>query len=283
MMNKSRLLEVLASLDMHPSRKLGQNFLLDPNMLAAIVHDAGVQRGERILEVGPGLGMLTEALLEAGADLTCVELDHRLASYLREHLGAGQRFKLVEGDACRVDFDEIMGDAPYRCVANLPYSCSTPFLANISTARNSPLDLTVLLQLEMAERLCASPGSKEYGAPTVKVALQYDVRILRHVDRKVFFPPPEVTSALVRFKRNQRCPDAELRRRVERLVTLAFQQRRKKSATQLSPHYPGVDVAAAFRAVGLNPDIRPDSITINAYIALAERLTVNVPPPVARR
>ena len=165
----------MQKLDMHPSRRLGQNFLVDANMLNALVQDAQVQPGQRLLEIGPGLGMLTEALLAAGCDVTAVELDHRLAAFLRERFGNEQHFRLVEGDACRQDFDAIMGSEPYRCVANLPYSCSTPFLANIASCANSPRNLCVLLQKEMAERLIAEHGTKDYGLPTVKIALRYKV------------------------------------------------------------------------------------------------------------
>ncbi len=271
-MNKNELLEVLASLDMHPSRKLGQNFLLDPNMLSAIVSDADVKPGERILEVGPGLGMLTGALLQAGAELTAVELDHRLAGYLRNHFAGNEHFHLIEGDACKVDFDEIMGETPYRCVANLPYSCSTPFLANISSSKNPPRDLTVLLQREMADRLVAAPGSKEYGAPTVKVGLLYSVRILRNVDRKVFFPVPEVTSALVQFKKKENQTDPALRKLFEELVNVTFQQRRKKAVSQVAAKWKNINAPAVFASAGLPDGIRADAISRDAFLALAREL-----------
>lgn len=271
-MNKSQLLELLERLNIHPSRKLGQNFLLDPNMLSALVQDACVCSGERVLEIGPGPGILTHALLEAGCDVTAVELDHRLAGYLESEYSGRPGFRLVQGDACRLDFGEVMGGEPYRCIANLPYSCSTPFLANIYSSSNSPVDLCVLLQREMAERLCASHGTKAYGLPTVRLALRYDVRILRMVPPAVFFPSPEVWSAFVRMERNHRCDDLGLRRAVDAVASAAFAQRRKKALGAVSRLYPGVDVAAGFKAAGLETDVRADGISVSAYLALTRWL-----------
>ena len=275
-MNKYQLIETLERLNIHPSRKLGQNFLMDSNMLAALVQDADVQPGQRVLEIGPGLGMLTEALLDMGCILTSVELDHRLAEYISDRFGSRSNFRLVQGDACRQDYDALMGEAPYRCIANLPYSCSTPFLSLICGAVNPPTDLCVLLQKEMADRLTASHGSKEYGLPTVKLALRYHSRILRMVPPNVFFPPPEVTSAFTRLEFCDRCGDERLRKNAEAIATAAFSQRRKKAVTLVAPLFPQTDVMAAFRRAGLPEDVRADAISVAAYIALGRELLGDV-------
>lgn len=271
-MNKSQLLETLARFDIHPSRKLGQNFLIDPNMLSALIQDADVKEGQRVLEIGPGLGVLTEALLDRGCDLTSVELDHRLAEFVKEKFGSRSNFRLVQGDACKQDYDSLMGEAPYRCIANLPYSCSTPFLSQISSAANPPQDLCVLLQKEMADRLSAAHGTKDYGLPTVKIALRYNVRILRMVPPGVFFPPPEVTSAFVKFERNDRCADAALRRVTEAVATAAFSQRRKKASGLIAGLYKGVDMDEVLRHAGLPTDVRADAISVDAFLAIAREL-----------
>lgn len=271
-MNKTQLLETLAKLDMHPSRKLGQNFLMDPNMLSALMQDAEVKHGQRILEIGPGLGMLTEALLGEECDLTAVELDHRLAMYIGERFGGRPNFRLIQGDACKQDYDKLMGTEPYRCVANLPYSCSTPFLSLITSAVNPPTDLCVLLQKEMADRLAAAPGTKDYGLPTVRIALRYRTRILRIVPPNVFFPPPEVSSAFVRFERHDRCEDETVRKHVEKIAAAAFAQRRKKTVSMISPLYPGVDMELAVKRAGLPVDVRADAISVDAFIALARAI-----------
>ncbi len=258
----------MQKLDMHPSRRLGQNFLVDANMLNALVQDAQVQPGQRLLEIGPGLGMLTEALLAAGCDVTAVELDHRLAAFLRERFDNTPNFRLVEGDACRQDFDAIMGSEPYRCVANLPYSCSTPFLAKIASCANMPQDLCVLLQREMAERLIAQHGTKDYGLPTVKIALRYKAHILRTVPPTVFFPPPEVTSSFVRLDMDEKC-SAQIRELTERIAAAAFAQRRKKSLQQIVPLFPQLDMEGVFAKANLPLDVRADGISVEKYIELA--------------
>lgn len=271
-MNKSELLEILERNDIHPSRKLGQNFLIDPNMLSALMQDAAVEKGQRILEIGPGLGMLTGALLDSECDVTAVELDHRLAEFIRQKYGSRPKFRLIQGDAVKQDYDVLMGTERYRCVANLPYSCSTPFLSNIASAANPPTDLCVLLQKEMADRLVAAHGTKDYGLPTVKIALRYRARILRTVPPNVFFPPPEITSAFVRLEYFDRCGEENLRCAVEKVATAAFSQRRKKSSTMVAQLYPGKNVEAAYAQAGLSSDMRADAISIPAYIALTKAL-----------
>lgn len=263
---------MLNRLNIHPSRKLGQNFLIDPNMLSALVQDSRIAPEQRVLEIGPGLGALTQALLDGGCDVTAIELDHRLAQYLAEQYAGREHFRLIQGDACKLDFDEVMGEEAFRCVANLPYSCSTPFLANITAMKNPPTDLCVLLQREMADRLVARHGTKDYGLPTVKIALRYNVKLLRVVPPKVFFPPPEVSSAFVRLEFTDRCGDEALRKSVENVAAAAFSQRRKKSRALIEPLYPNVDVEAAFKAAGLDVDYRADAISVSGYIALAREL-----------
>ena len=272
-MNKSELLALMERLEIHPSRKLGQNFLIDPNMLDSLVRIAGVEAGDSILEVGPGTGVLTERMLSAGARVQAVELDHRLARFLREERFKGvESFSLLEADACRTDFDELMGEAPFRCVANLPYSCSSQLLASLSAMNNPPQDIHVLLQKEMADRLVAKAGTKEYGVLTVRIGLLYEIAVMKTIPKNVFFPPPEVTSAFVRMKLRTERPSREVFAAVSHVAGLAFSQRRKKSCRMLEPEYGADRVAAAFAAAGLAEDIRADGITPKAYVRLGMEL-----------
>ena len=273
--NSARTKEVLAKYHMSAKKKFGQNFLIDDSILSGIVDAAGVTKDDCVLEIGPGLGMLTEALLETGCLLTSVELDHRLADYIAERFGTHPNFRLVRGDACRQDYDALMGAEPYRCIANLPYSCSTPFLSQICGTHNPPTDLCVLLQKEMADRLTAPHGTKEYGLPTVKLALRYRARILRMVPPGVFFPPPEVTSAFTKLELFDRCGDEQLRKCVEAIATAAFAQRRKKAASLMAPLFPEADIPRLLRQIGLPEDARADAISVPAYIALAKELLAN--------
>lgn len=269
-MNKSELLALIAELGLHPSRRLGQNFLLDGNLLSALVRDAELRPGERVLEVGPGTGALTAALLAAGCLVTAIELDHRLAEYVVSRFGRDSaHFRLLQGDACRMDIDTIMGAEPYRCVANLPYSCSSPFLAGMATLNNPPTAMHVLLQKEMADRLTAHPGTKEYGVLTVRLAFRYDTAMLRTIPPNVFFPAPEVTSAYVRLTLRPDAPDPEIRKLASTLAGEVFSQRRKKSFRLLTDRYPADRVAAAFAAAALAPDTRADDISPAAFVTLA--------------
>lgn len=269
-MNKVELCALLNELGVHPSRKLGQNFLLDPNLLDALVRGAELLAGERILEIGPGTGVLTGRLLAAGCDVTAVELDWRLAGYIERSFGhLAPRFRLLQGDACRQDYDALMGTAPYRCVANLPYSCSSPFLALMASQANPPQELHVLLQKEMADRLTAAAHSKDYGVLTVRLALRYEMSLVRVVPPDVFFPPPEVMSAFVRLRLRPDRPSAALWTAASRLAALAFGQRRKQARSLLSAVYPPAAVQRAFVSAGLDVVARAEDITPEAYLQLA--------------
>ena len=200
-MNKQQLTAALESIGMRPGRGLGQNFLLDGNLLDYIVRLSAPGKGERILEVGPGFGALTSRLLKAGAEVYAVEFDHRIAEYLRTHIEKGN-FHLTEADACRVDYVELLENRPFRAIANLPYSISTIFIARMLDLPNPPESMFFMLQREMGERLSAVPGTKNYGALSVRTQLRYDVKLEKIVPPEVFFPPPEVDSAIVSFRRH---------------------------------------------------------------------------------
>ena len=271
-MTKTELMPLLESLGLHPSRRLGQNFLVDPNLLASLVRDAAPQAGETILEIGPGPGILTRPLLAAGVKLTSIELDHRFATYLRDALANQTSFRLIEADACDLDFDALMGPGPYRCIANLPYAISTTVLTRLAAAVNPPTACFVLLQKEMADRLAAKPGTKAYGAPTVQLQLLYAVQIRRRVSPAVFFPPPEVESAFVQFTRRPDAPPLALRHCCRDLARLGFGQRRKQFAKLLATRFPAAAVAAAIKAAGGTPETRAEALSPAQFVRLAEAL-----------
>ncbi|MBR6323659.1 MAG: ribosomal RNA small subunit methyltransferase A, partial [Victivallales bacterium] len=239
----------------------------------SLVRSAGVAAGDRILEIGPGTGTLTERMLAAGARVQAVELDHRLAGYLRdERFKDDEMFSLTEADACRLDLDALMGEAPFRCVANLPYSCSSQLLASLTAMVNQPQDIHVLLQKEMADRLTAKAGTKEYGVLTVRLGLLYEISIVKTIPKNVFFPPPEVVSAFVRMRLRPKRPPRDVMAAVSHVAGLAFGQRRKKTCRMLEPEYGAERVAAAFAAASLTEDVRADAITPQAYVRLGMEL-----------
>lgn len=269
-MKAAELRQLLDRLGVHPSRKLGQNFLVDENMLDALVKAAAPQSAEKVLEIGPGTGVLTRRLLDAGCQLTAVELDHRLAEYLRQEFADRQNFTIIEGDACKIDYSQLFPADAFRCLANLPYSCGSVFLAKCADLDNPPADAFVLLQKEMGDRLTASVGTKDYGALTVRLAWLYEISLVRLVPPGVFLPPPEVMSAYIRLKRKDDFPDATTRRLATKVTLTAFAQRRKKAAGLLESIAPKQQILTAFQALNIPLDARAENITPKQFLALAK-------------
>ena len=270
-MNKQELITALESLGMRPGRGLGQNFLLDGNLLDWIVRNSGAESGENVLEVGPGFGALTEKMVQAGFQVTAIEFDHRLAEYLRKKFSGSENFRLIEKDACKVDYDELFpAGTTYKAVANLPYAISSVFIAKILETENLPQSMFFMLQKEMGERLAAKSGTKAYGALSVRTQLLFDVNIEKIVPPQVFCPPPEVDSALVSFKLlpDSRCPE-ELLGATSFLVRSLFNQRRKQMGKVLGSLIGKDNSAAVMENAGLPWEIRPDKLEIEQFIELA--------------
>ena len=255
---------------------LSQNFLADPDVLSAILAEATPGTGDRVLEIGPGLGLLTGGLLEAGADVTAVELDSRLAAFLRDRfegaLDAG-RLALVEGDALDQDLVRLVAP-PYAVVANLPYHITSPILHALLGQPPRPRRLVLMVQREVAERIAAPPGKMSY----LSVFVQYHarVRVAFHVPPEAFEPEPAVHSAVIvvePYDADDRLgPDDE--DQLWRLVQAAFRERRKMIHNVLSRQLP-VDagrVTAALEATGIASDRRPQTLAVGEWMALREAL-----------
>lgn len=258
-------------LDVTPTKKLGQNFVHDGNTVRRIVQTAGVQPGETVLEIGPGLGSLTLGLLEAGASVIAVEIDRRLAEQLPHTVRVmqpGRSLTVVHDDALRVS--ELPGD-PVRLVANLPYNVSVPVLLHLLEHFPSLRAGIVMVQAEVGQRLAAEPGSKVYGAPSVKAAWYGDWRLAGQVSRMVFWPVPNVDSVLVGFERHEE-PGSEAERRATfALVDAAFQQRRKMLRQSLSGVLGGSAAAAAtaLERAGVDPQSRGEQLRVADFLAIA--------------
>ncbi len=271
-MNKAELERQLALFGVRPGQHFGQNFMLDDNLLDFIVRTADPRPGETILEVGPGLGALTERLLAAGARVVAVELDKRLADYLRQRF-AGTALTLVQGDACRIDLAEALGgDTGCRFLANLPYAITSPFLGRVLELSVPPRELLLLLQKETAQRLTAAVDTRDYGSFSVAVQSVYAVSIVRTVPPEVFHPRPRVDSALVRFRRHAACPTPEVRRRLQRVVRTAFSERRKMMRKALSRAFGGERVDAAMARLGIPLTARAQTLGLDQFMALAEMI-----------
>ncbi|WP_298228933.1 16S rRNA (adenine(1518)-N(6)/adenine(1519)-N(6))-dimethyltransferase RsmA [Gryllotalpicola sp.] len=264
------------SLDVTPTKRLGQNFVHDANTVRRIVRIAGVRAGETVAEVGPGLGSLTLGLLETGASVVAVEIDGRLADRLPEIVAefapeAAGRLTVIHEDALRVT--DLPGD-PARLVANLPYNVSVPVLLHLLEHVPSLRSGVVMVQAEVGQRLAAGPGGKEYGAPSVKAAWYGEWATAGSVSRQVFWPVPNVDSILISFERHTSEPgDEALRRTTFQVVDAAFRQRRKMLRQALAPVFGDAGRAtAALEESGIDPTLRGEQLLLAQFVELGRRL-----------
>ncbi|GIT80510.1 ribosomal RNA small subunit methyltransferase A [Leifsonia sp. LS1] len=259
-------------LDVTPTKKLGQNFVIDANTVRRIVRVGEVEAGDVVVEVGPGLGSLTLGLLETGARVVAVEIDGRLAAQLPTTVAqmapeAAERLTVVHRDALAVT--ELPAQ-PDRLVANLPYNVSVPVLLHLLEHFPSLRSGVVMVQAEVGHRIAAQPGSKVYGSPSVKAAWYGTWRTAGNVSRQIFWPVPNVDSVLVAFERHATPPgDEALRTRTFELVDAAFQQRRKTLRQSLAPVYGDPTTAAdALEAAGLSPSLRGEQLSFDDFARL---------------
>ena len=263
---------------LRPRKGLSQNFLTDPAALDAIVEAAELRPGDRVVEVGPGLGVLTRRLLAAGASVTAVELDPRLADWLRRELGAVPGFDLVEADALSLDPASFFSGQPFKVVANIPYHITSPLL-HAFLEGDRPPELTVLLvQLEVAERVAAPPGQMSYLSVFAQNVATAEV--VERVPARAFEPAPAVDSAVLRLRRRERpaIPPGPAREPFYRVVQAGFRQRRKQVHNGLSRELP-VDrdaVEAALARCAVDGERRPQTLSVDEWVCLASLL---VPAP----
>lgn len=266
----------MRQLGIKPSKGRGQNFVTDGNTVRRVVSLAGVVRGDRVLEVGPGLGSLTLALLGAGASVAAVEIDPLLAGVLPQIVAShypGLRpgdLDVVLGDALTVEAADLGGEPPIRLVANLPYNVAVPVLLRLLERLPSVRTGVVMVQAEVGRRLAAGPGSREYGVPSVKAAWWAELRVAGQVPRSVFWPVPNVDSLLVGFTRRDPPGDDALRARAFALINAAFGQRRKTLRAALATSYGSAAAAeSALRRAGVDPAARGETLSVLDYARLA--------------
>jgi 16S rRNA (adenine1518-N6/adenine1519-N6)-dimethyltransferase len=260
---------LLAEHGLRPSRRRGQHFLADPNTARRIVRLAGVDAGDRVLEIGAGLGSLTLALRERGCAVLAVEIDRKLVTVLESEVADDAEVRVVAGDALAVDYDALLGAGAWRCVSNLPYNVATPVVIRLLEEAPSVTSGLVMVQREVAERLVAAPGSAAYGAPSVKVAYYAEAKIVGMVPRAVFVPVPKVDSALVELGRRDTPPvDVPSRERLFQLVRAGFAHRRKMLRRTLRPAL-GEHAESALGDAGIDPRARAESLGLDEWAALA--------------
>lgn len=265
----------LRTLEQRARRRFGQHFLTRSGVVERIVRASGVEPGEPVVEIGPGLGILTRALVQAGAQVTAIEVDRDLAGWIREHF---PQVRLIEADATAVDWDEVLGEEAVRMVANLPYNVGTGLVMGALRRPDRFRSVTVMLQSEVVERLVARPGTKAYGSLSVEAWLWAEGRAVMGVPPEAFHPPPKVRSAVVRFDRPQapRAPGLG-EEAVERVVRAAFSQRRKTLRNNLKAFAPLPEVDRALASIGASAQVRAEALEPAAFVALASALKTHSP------
>jgi 16S rRNA (adenine1518-N6/adenine1519-N6)-dimethyltransferase len=271
LLGAAQIRELAAALDLKPSKSLGQNFVIDSNVCTKIVRTAAVGPTDIALEIGPGLGSLTLALLEIAASVVAVEIDSRLAKQLPitvanlfEH---PENLTVLNQDALTI---QSLPVDPTVLVANLPYNVSVPVLLHLLEKFPTLRTGVVMVQAEVADRLAAKPGTKDYGIPSVKAAWWAEVKGAGSVSRSVFWPAPNVDSKLVSFTRRQTPGDEELRRKVFTIIDAAFAQRRKMLRSALSGLYGSSSAAEQILiSAGIDPTLRGEALEVSGFCAIA--------------
>ena len=268
--------QLAATLDLRPTKQRGQNFVIDPNTVRRIVRDSGIDADDIVVEVGPGLGSLTLALLAVARRVVAVEVDPALAGALPGTIqdrapNQADRFQVVTADAMRIM--EVPGPPPTALVANLPYNVSVPVLLHLLALLPSLEHGLVMVQAEVADRLAAPPGSKTYGVPSVKAAWYADIRRAGSVGRNVFWPAPNVDSGLVAWTRREPPSTTVPRTDVFAVIDAAFVHRRKALRPVLRELAGSADAAqAALQRAGIDPMARGESLDVGQFSRIAEEL-----------
>jgi 16S rRNA (adenine1518-N6/adenine1519-N6)-dimethyltransferase len=261
---RAEIKQLLVEHGLRPQRRLGQHFLADPNTVDRIVLEAAVQPGDRVLEVGPGTGTLTRALAAAGASVVAFEVDRSLRALLSAAT-AGLDVSLRFEDALVADWTGEFGSGHWKMVANLPYNVGTPLLLDAVRAASGIQRFVVMVQREVAERLVAEPGSRQFGVPSIVAQLHTEGRIAFRVSPEVFVPPPDVESAVVVLDRIEPHPLADA---AARLASRAFQQRRKMLRGSLAD----VVTRQDFEIAEISPAARPEELAVTDFLRLAEAI-----------
>ncbi len=257
---------------LRPKRHLGQNFLVDTNVLGLILNQAQPLKGEKVLEVGPGTGVLTRALLEQGARVVAVEADYRLSTPLREELGEGDRFTLIEGDILKLDLTGLLKEhGVTKVVSNLPYSITTPLLYRLCTVENPPRQMVLMVQMETAQRITATFGQKRYSALGVLVSFLYQAEMAHRVSPNSFRPRPKVESAILGLEIRAKIPNHSSRVAARRVISWGFSHPRKMALKSLTLAAPGVDWKGLLKSAGIQPTGRPHQIPPHLWLELAKR------------
>ncbi len=274
-MKLSEMRQLLSSRGIQLTKSLGQNFLHDENQLERITDRGEVTPGDRVLEIGPGLGPLTEHLLKRGAEVFAIEKDRRLCEFLRERFANEKRLKLVEDDALRYVKTSSRDWREWKLISNLPYSVASPILVELALSRTPPERLVATLQLEVVKRIIAREGDEDYGLLSLFLQLRYEPREWFKIPSACFFPEPDVDSACVQLiRRSEPLLADELVVTFQRVVKLAFSARRKMMAKLLKQQWGAEQIANAFEQLGISSQARAETVSLTQFAALTRLLAL---------
>ncbi len=263
--------EIVQKYGLRLKKSLGQNFLIDDHIVQDIVVGAGVTKDDHVIEIGPGIGTLTKALLEQAKNVTAIELDENLIPILEDELKSYDNLTLIHGDATKVDYGELSGGKEFKMVANLPYYVTTPIITRLLNHKVDFESLTVMIQKEVAHRMNAQPGTKEYGSLTLLVQYYCDTKIIRNVPPESFIPRPKVESTVIKLIKR-----AEPRAKVEdevlffKIIRQVFTMRRKTLANNFRAlGYSKEFVLEAFTKAGIKENVRGETLSVEEFAHLS--------------
>ena len=273
LLGAAQIRELAKQLDVTPTKKLGQNFVIDPNTVLRIANEAHLTKDDVVLEVGPGLGSLTLAMLDKVSKVIAVEVDPRLSAQLPQTISkfapnVANRLIVINQDAMQI---KDLPKAPTKLVANLPYNISVPVVLHLLQQFPTITEVLVMVQLEVAQRMAANPGSKIYGVPSVKIAWYGKCELAGNVGRNVFWPSPNVDSGLVRITRSNERNDESLRQRLFQIVDGAFGQRRKTLRSSLSNFLgSSAKVDQVLAKAGVDSSLRGEQLDLEQFLKIAK-------------
>ena len=272
-MNRTDIREILNEESIRLTKSLGQNLLHDQNVLRRIVKAADLQPDDEVLEIGPGLGALTEHLLSEAKALLAIEKDKRLVAHLEQRYGSNVNFKLMHHDALNYFINLKTDWSNWKVVSNLPYSVASPLMVDMALMPKGPRQLVITLQQEVAQRICAKPSTKEYGKLTLLVQSSYIPGTMFKISSHCFFPEPKVdSSCLVLHRREKPLLTHSLRKPFITVIKQAFSQRRKMMRKNLCANWSGETVDSAMTSVGLDAKIRAERVTLEQFVDLTKSL-----------
>ena len=282
LVNPQKTIEVIQKNEFAFQKRFGQNFLVDARVLDKIIQSAGVTKEDCVLEVGPGIGTMTQALSEAARQVVAVEIDDHLIPILQETLKECPNVKVIHGDILKTDVkaiaDEYNEGRPLHVVANLPYYITTPIIMGLFESGIPLKSITIMVQKEVADRMKAEPGTKDYGALSLAVQYYAEPYLAANVPPNCFIPRPNVGSAVIRLTRHEQPPvQVADERLMFRLIRAAFNQRRKTLANSLNNSqelsFPKEQIQEAIEALGVSPSVRGEALSLEQFARLANLLS----------